>query len=296
MASHRWLGLSEDGQQVVLKRFTGEFLAPPPSAQMRIEDAIDRRRGAVIDVECTGLNYDTEQVIEIGLRTFEYDGRTGALQHLGESYSGLQDPGRPLEPEIVRLTGITDADLAGQRIDWQRVAELLDSVDLIFAHNASFDRPFVDRYLPPNDRTWGCSVRQVDWRAHGFRIASLEVLAIFHGFFVDAHRALEDADATLHLLTHPVPDGEHTYLVELSRNALAPGVRFDAVKSPFELKGLLKARKYRWKPAPLKVWSREVPQHEAEAERQWLLDEIYGGRARWQETPIAAHDRFRTTD
>ncbi len=293
MSKRRWIGLSDDGQRVVLERFNGEFRAPKASAQMSIEDAIGRQRGAVIDVECTGLEFEQEKVIEIGLRTFEFDGQTGALQHLGESYSGLQDPGEPLSEEIIQLTGITDADLVGQSIDWQRVEELLSGVEVVIAHNAGFDRPFVDRHLPSNTRVWGCSLRQVDWAGHGFNVARLEVLAIFHGFFVDAHRALEDADALLHLLSHPVPEAEHTYLVELSRAAMADSIRFDAIRAPFHLKDLLKARRYRWNGSQ-RVWSREVAADQVEQERSWLAEAIYNGRSGWDEQQVIAHTRFRT--
>lgn len=292
MAPRRWIGMSSDGEQVVLRRFNGDFQVPPPGSQVQLEDAVHRRRGAVLDVETTGLDGATDQVIEIGVRTFAWDARSGALLDIGPHYNGLQDPGVPLSAEISGLTGLTDADLAGQRIDWQAVTDVLADVELIIAHNAGFDRPFVDRHLGPNGRIWGCSVQQIDWKGLGFPVAKLEVLSIFHGFFVDAHRALEDADALLHLLSHTMPDSEQGYLVALAAAALRPSIGFLATGAPFETKDLLKARRYRWQP-DARVWGREVDATEAEAERAWLLGEIYNGRRRWQERVIEPAMRFR---
>ena len=292
MAPTRWIGMSPDGQQVILKRFNGRFEVPPPGSQVQLEDAAHRRRAAVLDVETTGLDADTDQVIEIGIRTFAWNGQTGGLLDVGPHYAGLQDPGAPLSDEISRLTGLTDADLNGQQIDWLAVAALLADVELIIAHNAAFDRPFVDRHLADNPHVWGCSLQHIDWKGMGFPVARLEVLSIFHGFFVDAHRALEDADALLHLLSHTMPDSEQGYLVGLAAGAQRASVDFRATGSPFETKDLLKARRYRWQPEA-KVWQKQVDAAEAEGERQWLLDNVYNGQRRWQERVIEPQMRFR---
>ena len=44
-----------------------------------------------------------------------------------------------------RLTGITDAMLAGQRINLDAVEAFIEQADLVIAHNAGFDRPFCER-------------------------------------------------------------------------------------------------------------------------------------------------------
>ncbi len=41
----------------------------------------------------------------------------GRITKLDRPYSWLEDPGQPLEPEIVLLTGLTDEQLAGCVID-----------------------------------------------------------------------------------------------------------------------------------------------------------------------------------
>ena len=66
--------------------------------------------GIAIDVETTGLTHSDDRIIELALRRFRYD-RNGVITNIDRPYSWLEDPGRPLQPEIVRLTGLTDTDL-----------------------------------------------------------------------------------------------------------------------------------------------------------------------------------------
>lgn len=61
-------------------------------------------------------------------------------------YGGLQQPGKPIPPEITKLTSITDEMVSGQMIDMQAVHDLVAPADLIIAHNAGFDRPFCEAF------------------------------------------------------------------------------------------------------------------------------------------------------
>ena len=118
------------------------------------------------------------------------------------SYSALQDPGFPISTETTEITGITDQDLKGQKIDWATVKSLLNASELVIAHNAGFDRPFIEKELGEKvPKVWGCSWMQVDWDEKGYGIKKLELLSAYHGFFTDAHRALNDVDALLNLLS-----------------------------------------------------------------------------------------------
>ena len=101
------------------------------------------REAVVLDLETTGLEPNDDVPIEVGLVRFAYD-PSGAILGVTDELSALEDPGRPLSPEVARLTGISDTDLAGQRFPDERVAELLDGAVLVIAHNAAFDRPFAE--------------------------------------------------------------------------------------------------------------------------------------------------------
>lgn len=76
----------------------------------RIHDALARALGevsfVVVDLETTGDGPGPSSIIEIGAVRVQ-DGR------LGERFVTLVDPGRAIHPFVVRLTGITDAMVAG---------------------------------------------------------------------------------------------------------------------------------------------------------------------------------------
>ena len=80
--------------------------------------------GSIIDVETTGVDSTKDKITEIGVLQFEYDPEQfkdspGAPElTITGMYAGLQDPGRPLTAEIVKLTGLTDKVLAGKKIDY----------------------------------------------------------------------------------------------------------------------------------------------------------------------------------
>jgi DNA polymerase-3 subunit epsilon len=196
--------LSEDGgDSIVLRRFRGKF-SPPSywSPQWAAEHQAEIALGAAVDVETTGLDFNKEKIIELGLRLFSFHKNTGEVLEWKESYCEFEDPGFKLSPEIIQVTGITDEMLSGKKIDWPKVTELLKSVDLVIAHNAGFDRPFLERYSEIfKSKIWGCTYNQIDWKEKGFPTSKLEVLSLYHGFFVDAHRALEDVDAMLYLVS-----------------------------------------------------------------------------------------------
>ena len=128
------------------------------------------RRALYVDCETTGLSFEHDQAIELAMLPFTYapgDGRIGEVLH-HEAQVHLHDPARPLDALITALTGLTDEDLRGRRIDAEAATALIARSDLIIAHNARFDRPFFERALPATRALpWGCSMRDVAWTAHG---------------------------------------------------------------------------------------------------------------------------------
>jgi DNA polymerase-3 subunit epsilon len=233
------------------------------------------REAVVLDLETTGLDPNLEVPIEVGLVRFAYDPQ-GRILGVTDELSALEDPGRPLTPEVVRLTGITDADVAGQRFPDERVAEVLDGAVLVIAHNAAFDRPFAEKRWPALEAfPWACSLRDVPWRdGEGFDSGGLGALLLAHGVFFDGHRAVEDGYAVLDLLGRTLPSDGELALNRMRRTAGATTVRLWAVQSPFDSKDLLKARGYRWNGAA-KVWWTDVPEEALEAERAFLAAEVY---------------------
>lgn len=233
----------------------------------------------VLDTETTGLSHASDRIIELALLLVRVDATSGLPIGPVETFEGFEDPGMPI-PEVARqVTGISDDMVRGQRLDDARVQALLERADLVIAHNAGFDRPFVEARFPGfAHKPWACSFQDIDWKAMGAESAKLSALAQDRGWFYDAHRALVDCHALLQVLAGPLPEVEATGLTRLIEAAARPSFRLRATGSPFESKDLLKARGYRWD-AEARVWFCSLGSDEAlEAELAWLKAEVYGSR------------------
>ncbi|MGQ0710764.1 MAG: 3'-5' exonuclease [Rhodoferax sp.] len=232
----------------------------------------------VLDTETTGLDSAKDRIIELALLRFAWDPASGLPQGEVQVFDQLEDPSFPIPAVAQKITGITDADVAGQRLDEARIAELLQGVDLVIAHNAGFDRPFVERRLGAFAQLpWACSWAEMDWEAEGRGSAKLENLALALGLFYDAHRAETDCHALLRVLSEPCSD-QRTGLAHLVERSRQPSFRLQATQAPFEAKDLLKARGYRWN-AEARVWVTTLASEAAlRDEAAWLRNEVYQRR------------------
>lgn len=243
-------------------------------------DGMQLAKGVIVDTETTGLNLDTDKIMEIGLVVFEYDPETGQAYRVLESYGALEDPGVPISAEITEITGITNEMVAGKRIDDSRVAQLISGASIIIAHNAKFDRPFLEQRFPVfEELPWGCSFAQVDWDGEGLGARKLDYIAFQFGFFFDAHRTETDCQALLEILQQDLPKAKVKVLKSLIDRLPEKDWTVYAVNAKFETKDLLKARSYYWD-AARKTWHRTLTGTDAiTAEVAWLKDTIYGGRS-----------------
>ncbi|QCB43262.1 DNA polymerase III subunit epsilon [Sphingomonas sp. PAMC26645] len=229
--------------------------------------------GVAVDVETTSLDAKTGKVIELALRRFRYDG-AGIVTDIDQAFEWREDPGEPLTDEIRTLTGITDADLAGQEIDEDSATRLLQSASFVVAHNSAFDRSFIEMRLPEAKRlAWTCSLSQVDWRARGFDGRSLGYLLVQNGFYHCGHRASADVDALIQMLRHRNADGR-TALAEMIERGSQSSWLVSAKGADFSVKDLLKQRGYRWSSGD-RVWWREVDDKALKPERFWLAANVY---------------------
>ena len=239
-----------------------------------------RTRVLILDTETTGLDQSKEKIIELAMLRLDVDSATGMPLGPLQVFDQLEDPGRAIPKEVVALTGITDADVQGKRLDEARIAAMLEGVDVVIAHNAAFDRPFCEARVPQfRDLAWACSFADIDWKAQGRSSSKLEALALALGWFYDAHRAEMDCHALLAVLCAALPKApERNGMAGLLAAAARPALRLYATHAPFDSKDLLKARGYRWN-AEQKVWSNRLADEAAlEAECEWLKTEVYGGR------------------
>lgn len=123
---------------------------------------------------------------------------------------------------------------------------MIATSDVVVVHNASFDRPFVERRLPEaSGWPWICSMNDLDWRELGFEGRAKTHLLAQMGWFYEAHRAETDVAALRHLLDHRL-DEAGTVLRRLFVNASQPTWEIEAVDALFAAKDFLRERGYRW--------------------------------------------------
>ena len=239
----------------------------------------ETQRVIVLDTETTGLDAKNERIIELAMLSVLVDTTTGQPVGPVTTYESFEDPGKPIPPAITEITGIDDSMVRGQRIDDARVAELVQAADLIVAHNAGFDRPFVEARLPVfATRAWNCSFAGIDWKAQGSGSAKLEFLAHERGWFYDAHRALVDCHALLQVLATPLKNGQ-SGLQQLLQGASNTRYKLRATGAPFEAKDALKARGYRWDNENRVWWTTLMGQAALQQEADWLKANAYNGRS-----------------
>ena len=245
-----------------------------------------------LDLETTGTNRKNDKIIEIALKIINIDKTNGNILSIEGEYESFQDPNEEIDERITGITGITNEMVNGKEINWETVNSHIINADLVLAHNASFDRAFMDRYMPlSRDKIWVCSISDIDWLGRGFVKQSLELLSIWHGFYYDSHRAMRDVDAVIHLLSHPSYKEEKP-IVELIENSRKSYYKVIASKSPYNTKDILKARNYFWN-GENKYWWKRVTHSQIEEERFWLTKNVYNGYFQGMIEEITPQDKYK---
>ena len=265
----------------------------PPAPELLITDQ-ECIRVAFLDTETTGVDRMNDKIIELAIKVVNFERSSGRIVTVDEIYESFNDPDEDISNEIMLLTGIDNEMVEGQKIDWERVDMILDNADLIIAHNAGFDRAFLDRYSSVSPKKiWACSVNDINWLEKGFSSAKQELLCYWHGFYFDAHRAMNDVDAMIHLVTHK-SYGDHRPLLELIEASKKPlyiifaeNFQYDPVK-----KDIVKGNKYRWNSKD-KIWYKNVGLDELEREKEWLTVAIYDSVFKGRVEEINLNDKYK---
>jgi len=180
-------------------------------------------RVGILDTETTGLDPVTGAILEFGMLVLDVDLDTWAWSEI-DRFEALNDPGFPIPPDATRVNGITNAMVAGHRLDLGKVAGLIAGCELVIAHNAHFDKGFVSAICPPAlEAKWVCSCNGIKWDQKVGR--SLKALSAFHQVTNPApHRAMGDVLTLLGVLGKKDEVGR-TYLEVLLRTSLPGSAR-----------------------------------------------------------------------
>jgi len=274
--------------KIELRKFDGNTL----SNQIVDQSNANSSKICILDLETTGLDKANDKIIELAVKLVSVDNKTGDLNAILNQYESFQDPEEHIDEKVSMVNGITNDMVDGHAINWDSVEEILDSADIIVAHNAGFDRAFMDKYLPiSKEKIWICSVNDVDWLSRGFTSSKQELLCIWHGFYYDSHRAMSDVDALINLITHPSNETNKPVL-DLIENASNPIYKVSAINSPYETKDILKSNGYFWN-GDQKYWWKNLLLGEIESEKRWLADNVYGGHFMGIVEEISLTDKYK---
>ena len=169
----------------------------------------------------------------------------------------------------------------------------MKEVSLVIAHNAKFDRQFVEARFPFfQEKAWACSFSQIPWKEEKFGSAALEHLLYRAGFHFNGHRTILDCHALLEVLQSDLPVSGVKVLKLLLNTAHTPDLKIWALLSPFESKDKLKNRRYRWD-SENKTWYKSISQEDLVQEADWLRKEVYDHRSfQLKQETINAFNRF----
>jgi DNA polymerase III subunit epsilon len=151
-------------------------------------------REIIFDTETTGLDKNTDRVIEIGAVELVNRFSTGRTFHVY-----INPQGKTIHPDAQRVHGISMADLADKPpFDdiADQFAEFIEGAKLI-AHNASFDTEFINAEfarlnLPPITNERVIDTLQLARRKHPMGPNSLDALCKRYGID-NSHRTLHGA-------------------------------------------------------------------------------------------------------
>jgi DNA polymerase-3 subunit epsilon len=280
--------LEATGDYKVLRRLTPRrTTATPTVSPIKV--------GIIIDFETTGTDFTNDEIIEIAMVKFRYDDSDQIIS-VEDTFEAFNQPSVPIPANIVELTGITDAMVAGRSVDATSLEVFVADANIVIAHNAGFDRKFAERsWSVFEHKHWACSMAEIDWRKHGFGGTKLEYLLADAGFFHDAHRAIGDCHATLELLARPLPVISKTAFEMLVNHARRKTYRVWAQHSPYEVKDVLRRRGYRWNDGTdgsPRSWRIDVEEDKRDAELNYLRKEIYQRDVDIDWREITALNRF----
>jgi DNA polymerase III subunit epsilon len=157
----------------------------------------------VFDLETTGGSAEQDEITEIGAVKV----RGGEV--LGV-FGTLVDPGRGIPPEVVSITGITQAMVTGAPPFAEVLPAFLEFAAgaVLVAHNSAFDTGFIRAACRKHGYAWPrpavvCTVklaRRVLTREEAPSCRLSALAALFRTAVQPTHRALDDARATVDVL------------------------------------------------------------------------------------------------
>jgi len=163
---------------------------------------LDKETYVIVDIETTGLDFEKNEIIEIG-----------ALKaHNGEIvdiFSTLIKPSTSLPAKIIEITGLSDEMLYDQPSMSTVAPQFLKFIDgsLLVAHNTDFDIPFLKHHVKQNFTNFiVCTLKLSRLLMKNLQNHKLKTVA--QGFGITAqnqHRAIGDVETTFQIWQKMIP-------------------------------------------------------------------------------------------
>ncbi len=185
----------------------GEFLKLekdfPFLSRLRRQKEIDKIPYVIVDIETTGLEPKTSEIIEIG--AIKTEGKTAK-----DVWQTLISCPQDLPPNIIQITGIDDEMLKGKPSIEQALEDFLafSGGHVLVAHNSDFDIPFlshhIDKHLKKKlENRIVCTLKLARKLIPGLKNYKLGTIAAHLGITApSAHRAMGDCEVTYGLWMH----------------------------------------------------------------------------------------------
>ncbi len=186
----------------------------------------------VFDIETTGLSNATERITEIGAVRM----RGGEVV---DTFDIFVNPGKPIPPKIVELTGITDdmvADAPNEAEGLRQFYDFCGECRLLVAHNAPFDTGFIRaaarRCGMPYEFTAIDTVPLCRALYPGQKNYKLDTVAAFLKLPpFNHHRACDDAKVLADIFAHTIKDMQTMRIESVGQiNTNISGVDFKKAK------------------------------------------------------------------
>ena len=162
----------------------------------------------LFDTETTGLQFHRDEIIEFAAVVVE---KVNGIPQVTREYDELiaLSPGMTVPPEIEKLTGITNQDLAQRGIPKEQlcrdIAEMVSGKTLLLAYNAHFDLSFLfylllrsgdPTILKGKDKLDLLTVYK-DRHSYPHKLCNAIEVYDLAGKVVNSHRAVDDVLATV---------------------------------------------------------------------------------------------------
>lgn len=117
----------------------------------------------LLDTETTGIGSEDEP-ISVAVLLVEVTQKLGDNVREIDRYVGFREPSVPISQRAHQVHGINEDDLRGKSFDLERLHSIIDSAEVIVAHNADFDHRMMQRVMPSiAECNWACSMNDLRW-------------------------------------------------------------------------------------------------------------------------------------